>query len=154
MPLFLTPIRHSVQIPALQTTVAFSIKIPGTFTSLIPNDAATGRYLKAANIRADVPTGAEYVKDLKVTDTDGVIPSGERALLPAYPDMIRFYDASDTANLNGSWLPATFEPFDLQGNKQIRALPSGLYITGTIGGAELQVFRIDITWGRYINTSL
>lgn len=152
--MLLTPV-HMTVTTGISGSVSFSIKIPGTYGGLQPSTATTGRYFQEAHLWSDSLANGDYVKDLKLTDTDGVVPTAERALLPAYPDVVRFYDAADVDNDNGVYLnsntPSIIKPFDQDGQPSIRYMPSQLYLTGTFVAGTLaigRVLRCNIIWGR------
>lgn len=159
MTMIFTPVRFSAT-SVLGGSVSFSIKIPGGFNSIFPTDPTKGRFLLEARIVADNPIDGDYVKDLKLVDTDSLIGAGEQALLPNYPDVVRFYDDSDKDNGNGIWFmndkPLVITPFpqETPSLSPARFMPGGIYLSGTFvtGGLSLgKTFRGSLLWARWVN---
>lgn len=139
-------------------SVAFNIKIPGTFANILPTDPTAGRWFQEAEIWSDSAISGDTVTDMKLTDTDGVVPSEQRFLFPNYPDIIQFYDTSVTgASGPGLLIPPSrslvIRPFEIDSKPVIKFLPSQLYLTGTLTSGDLslgKVFRINIIWARSV----
>lgn len=141
-------------------SISFSIKIPGTYGGINPNDPTTGRYFQEALIWADAPSDGDLIHSLKLTDTDGVVTMPERAFLPNYPDIVRFYEPSIPTGADGTGVllcavagGTKIRPFESNAESSLRFMPSQLYLTGTVRSGALalgKTFRIQIIWGRWV----
>lgn len=150
-----SPVYFSVTT-ILGGSAAFSVKVPGTYGGLQPTDPTAGRYFKQARCWSTAPEDGDILTGLKLTDTDGVLATAERALCPNYPDVSYFYDPQVDGQtlktgllLNGETMIDAFNP---AGNAPL-LLPSGLYIAGTFTSGGLTVgatFRVNIIWGRFV----
>lgn len=133
-------------------SVTTSVQIPGTFGGIIPADPSQGRYLKSVMIWCDAPAAGDQITLLQVVDTDGLVPSGIRALFPDYPVIFDLLDdpsgATKALMLPGT--PIIVEAFDVIGQPTTRFIPSQLYIKMTYqaGGLGLsKTMRTVIRWG-------
>lgn len=154
--MFFSPVFFSATSPDPAGPVSFSIKVPGTYGGIQPADPSTGRYFQEARIWSDTLTAGDTITDMKLTDTDGIVSMPERAFLPNYPDVVRFYDVSVTGTEgSGLYLPRAGEllirPFEADGTSPVRFMPAQLYLTGTLTTTVVsKVFRGNIIWGRAV----
>ncbi len=152
-----TPVYFSVTT-VLGGSCSFSVQIPGTYAGVFPVNATAGRWLQEVQIWADSAVNGDVISDLKLTDTDGVVTTPERAFLPNYPDVVRFYDTTVTGT-DGSGLllhnnpPMVVRPFESDGQPVVRLLPAQLYLTGTFTSGSLSIgktFRVNLIWARWV----
>lgn len=151
-----TPVRFMAKTPA-NDLAPFSVRVPGKFTGM--NDAASGRMFREVHLWCDTPDIGDHVKDIRLSDDDGVIPEDLREGLPFYPDVMRFYDETDIDNPNGFWISSektVVRPFTSQGDPDILLMPGDLYFKGTFVSTRpspSKTFRGTIIWARYIASS-
>lgn len=153
-------------MPIYQTNIAFeiatditgvatlSVKIPGTFGGLTPADPSNLRYFKQAKIWSPSIVDGDLIDQVRIVDTDGVIPSQMRGAFAAYPIIVDFtQDAPGNAGvIPGVYLESS-EPVIINAfGDNIQAVPCGLYFTArfTAGAVSLgRKLRGNIIWGRY-----
>jgi hypothetical protein len=145
------PVAITIVTNILTGIGSLSAKVPGTFAGFPPSDPANGRFFSHAKFCADTPNVGDYVDDLSVEDTDGVVPVPARALFPRYPTIINF--SSDTGVATGSKAGYYLDALGcasigvLVGGTQV--IPSGLYLKATIHGALGSTYRVNIVWGKH-----
>lgn len=128
----------------------FTIKIPGTFGGL--GEATSGRFLQQLEFWSMSGTNGDKISGMKITDTDGVVPSPVHASFPNYPDIVYFDDTAMSAGNQGFLINPT-QPLILNpiGGAQFQFVPSGLYLTGKFTTANVvligQQAYVNVHWG-------
>lgn len=144
----MAPMRASATT-LLGGSVTLSVKIPGTFSGLLPDDPTAGRYLSKLAIWADNPIAGDYISSIALTDTDGVIPAPARGAFANYPTIVSFAEAGVA---DGAWLKSDGMVIEPPGGT-LKLLPSGLYVTASLTTGALalgHVFRMNVLWGTYV----
>lgn len=152
-PLNLTPVCMTATTDNTGSAT-LSLKIPGTFNSLVYSSSSSGRFLKSISIWTQNGTYGDRAHDVQVVDSDSII-SGMSGLFPLYPVIQQLGDmgVTNTSTLfRGIFVPPN-QVVNLQSidPSYLIFLPSQLYLTATFTTANAtpagQNVFCNLIWG-------
>lgn len=71
---------------------SFSVKVPGTFNGAAETSTTNGRFVQTLEFWTIDGTEGDYITNMRIEDSDGVIPVPLQPSFPFYPIMLYFAD--------------------------------------------------------------
>ena len=134
-----------------------SLKVPGTFNGV--TDLSAGRFLKYLDVWTVSGTDGDYITNLRIDDTDGMIPIALRGNFSFYPTVAYFNDVDieeDSSTIKGLCLPPGLQiRLDKLDDRELfNFVPAGMYLKCEFktqnATKQKQIVRFNVGWGKRI----
>jgi hypothetical protein len=129
-------------------TATINIPIPGIFSSIsrVPN-TNNGRTVFRVSLFAGAPLAGDYVSNMTVQDTNGVIPALLQPQFPSYPIVASLADTSIPSGNAGTYL-VTSGTTDFTPDPLSSFIPSQLFVMATFqkASAVVDTIFINVVW--------